>query len=194
MKELLIEMIYGCCLPHVISCIISVQEKCPGVKTCLAKTGITKACQRETQEANSAAACITQFQDLAFLALRLTFGGSFCPPMWTAISEMMTDLANNILHCPDWDPNELHSPMQDKLPEPRPLPDDMPFAKALPTAIQLHTVIWGIVDSFIDDFVAAVPDIGNNLKWGSAAVPLVLHILVVQFIPTSLFLDQTSCC
>ena len=175
-KDLLIEMICNCCLPRVISHIVSVREECPDVKMFIAKTDVTKACQRETQEANSAAACVAQFQDLAFLALRLTFGGSFCPPAWTAISEMMTDLANDILHCPDWDPNESHSPMQDDLPTPRPLPDDIPFAKALPTAIRSHPATWGTVDSFIDDFIAVVPDIGDNLHRGSAVVPLVLHL------------------
>jgi len=113
---------------------------------------------------------------LGLLALRLTFGGRACPPLWTIISEMMTDLANDVLNCLDWSPSEIHSPMQDEVPPPNPLPDKIPLAPALPTAVRCYPSLLGMIDSFIDDFITVCPDIGGNMARAAAVVPLVLHI------------------
>ena len=35
---------------------------------------------------------------------------------WCDVSEPMNDLVNALLNCKDWDPAELHSPLQSKIP------------------------------------------------------------------------------
>ena len=46
-------------------------------------------------------------ENLAIMALRLTFGGCACPLEWGAISETICDLAMAFLHSDDWDPISL---------------------------------------------------------------------------------------
>jgi hypothetical protein len=55
---------------------------------------------------------------MGFLALRLTFGGSPNPPTWCMVSEMVTELTNEICQCEEWDPVELHNPVQAVAPKP----------------------------------------------------------------------------
>ena len=40
------------------------------------------------------------------LSLRLPFGGSPCPPELCLISDVMTDIINDLLACVHWDPTE----------------------------------------------------------------------------------------
>ena len=47
----------------------------------------------------SAAECITVLDDIALVALPLTFGGTPCPSLWCTISEICTDLANDLMAC-----------------------------------------------------------------------------------------------
>ena len=56
--------------------------------------------------------------EFAIPSLRLTFGGSPCPNEFCLYSELSADLANDLLHCPDWNPTELGSPHAASLPEP----------------------------------------------------------------------------
>ena len=49
---------------------------------------------------------------LFLAAVRLTFGGKPLPNEWGYISKTVTNLATDILHCDEWDPSEIHSPLQ----------------------------------------------------------------------------------
>jgi hypothetical protein len=57
-----------------------------------------------------AAKCITVVGGLAFVSLRLPFGGRACPSLWSNISETITDLSNALALDTTWDPETLHSP------------------------------------------------------------------------------------
>ena len=59
---------------------------------------------------------------LLLASLRLIFGGKPSPSEWGCISETVANLATNILHCDEWDPSEIHSPLQQMIPKPKPLP------------------------------------------------------------------------
>ncbi|KAI2501553.1 hypothetical protein MHU86_12930 [Fragilaria crotonensis] len=50
--------------------------------------------------------------DLLLVALRMTFGGAPNPSQWSDVSEMITDLANDLVRRDDWDPSVYHSPHQ----------------------------------------------------------------------------------
>jgi hypothetical protein len=46
---------------------------------------------------------------IVLASLRLTFGGSPCPSIFSKFSETTTNLANEIMRCPDWQPATLRS-------------------------------------------------------------------------------------
>jgi hypothetical protein len=47
--------------------------------------------------------------ELAYVSLRFTFGGSLNPSELSLISEMIANLSNILLQHKDWDPTRLHS-------------------------------------------------------------------------------------
>ena len=62
----------------------------------------------------------------------MTFGGAPCPSEWGNASESITDLANILFADPEWDPEEIQSPIQHMVtPDEPDLPDDVPFGEAL---------------------------------------------------------------
>jgi hypothetical protein len=101
-------------------------------------------------------------QKIGLISLRLTFGGSPCPNKWCVTSVLCTDLANNILHCEEWNPSEINSPHTINLPSPSYLDESIPFAKASNLDVLIPEDDKGRVDDFIDDGFVIVPDIEEN--------------------------------
>ena len=52
--------------------------------------------------------------------------------------ELVTDLANKIGQCAEWDPSELRSPAQPGILEPIRLPAELPIAKASHMVVVLY--------------------------------------------------------
>jgi hypothetical protein len=109
-KNELDELYYGHSLSRIIHYIISLHIHYPTTRILLSKTDLKAAYRRVTLHGDTAARCIINTGEIALLSLRLTFGGSPCPNEFCVISETIADLANDILHCPDWDPTRTHSP------------------------------------------------------------------------------------
>ncbi len=85
-------------------------------------------------------------EHFGLLSLRLTFGGSPCSNEWCTFAEMCTDLANDILHDKNWNPDTLHSPHQKRLPPPQYLEDDIPFSPAAELDVDIPTDDMGCID------------------------------------------------
>jgi hypothetical protein len=117
---------------------------------------------------------ICVFKDIAYVALRLTFGGSPNPPTWCLFSKMVMDLANEIYMCKEWDPAQVRSPGQPVTPTPK--QDDEPFGKALPTAIKVPTSLTAKTDEFIDDLITVFRDTPENWERALHTVPLAMHV------------------
>ena len=96
----------------------------------------------------SAASC-TCHDDIAYISLRLNFGGSPCPPLWCSMLEIITDLANDILVSANWDTSRTHSPHRAQIPKPNILDNNIPFAKALPADVAVTPLKHGKVDCYI---------------------------------------------
>ena len=112
------EMIFGWCLSRILHFIVAIRLEFPLLLILIAKYDYSDACRRIAHSASAAAQTIAIHAGLAYLVLRLTFGGAPNPPTWCLFSEMVTDLANEINQCEDWDPERLYSPAQPKLPKP----------------------------------------------------------------------------
>jgi hypothetical protein len=93
---------------------------------------------------------------VAYLALRLTFGGSPSPPTWCCVSEMLTDVTNEIPLCPDWQP--ANDPLQTF----DTLADDAPFGTACPMAYKIPTTLTSRSDCFVDDVIQIFLDTLEN--------------------------------
>jgi hypothetical protein len=170
------EMIFGWCLPRIIHFIVALRIRYPGIRILIAKYDFSDAYRRVTHSASAASQSIIVLAAVAFLALRLSFGGAPNPPTWCSFSEMVTDLSNEIPLCEDWDPSTLHSPDQPKTPTPETLDDSAPFALGRPLAVSVPTDVTGRTDSFIDDLIRVFLDTPENREKQPHAVPLAIFV------------------
>jgi hypothetical protein len=75
---------------------------------------------------------------------------------------MVTDLANEVYMCPDWDPAQVRSPGQRITPTPWLKMDDEPFGQALPTAVTVPTSSTSKTAGFIDNLITVFRDTPQN--------------------------------
>jgi hypothetical protein len=128
--------------------------------------------------AGMAANCVTVVRDLAYVSLRLTFGGRPYPSLWSDFSETITDLSNAIANDESWDPEKLCSPLQHLIPKTVAEPDDNPFEQTLPMSIEIPKSD-GLYksDVFIDEIISVVIDDGKGCKRGAADSLLAIHAI-----------------
>jgi hypothetical protein len=169
------EMIYGWCLSRLIHYIVALRMKYPTSKIFIAKYDYSDAYRRVNHSAKAAVQSIAVFDGVAYVALRLTFGGSPNPPTWCLFSEMVTDLANEITSCAEWDPTTLRSPTQTVTPIPREVAEGEPFAPGLQTAVEVPVLSTSKTDGFIDDLIQVFLDTPENRERGAHCVPLAVH-------------------
>jgi hypothetical protein len=101
------------------SVLIHLHRWFPASKLFLQKVNFKSTSRRMHLSIYMAKKCITVVGNLAFLSLRLTFGGRPCPSLWWSdFSETITDLSNALASDNLWDPTRLHSPLQHLKPQP----------------------------------------------------------------------------
>ena len=147
------ELIYGWCLLRIIHFICAMRLARPNVKILITKYNYSDAYQRICHSAKAALETILVIGAIAFIMLRLSFGGSPNPSAWTCFSEMVTDLSNELPLVDEWDPKLVHSPAQQEVPEPVYFDKDTTLEKAKPMAVSIPTTAGGRTDCFIDDIV-----------------------------------------
>ena len=64
------------------------------------------------------------------------------------------DIANDLLHCSEWDPEELHSLPAKDIELPELLPSLAPFAQALPLDVDIPPDPQGYTYVFIYDLIS----------------------------------------
>ena len=172
-----VEMIYGWCLPRIIHYVVSLRAKYPGLRILISKYDYSDAYRRIAHSPEAAAQTIAINGNMAYLSLRLTYGGSPNPPTWCTFSELVTDLANEIGQCAEWDPETLRSPAQPDTPEPIRLPESVPMVQARRMAVVLPmSKAGGRVDGFIDDLINVFADTPENCRRQPHVVPLAMHV------------------
>jgi hypothetical protein len=170
------EMIYGWCLTRIIHFIVALRLAYPLLPIFIVKYDYSDAYRRIAHAPSAAAQSIIIFAGVAYIALRLTFGGSPNPPTWCAFSEMVTDLSNEIPLCTEWDHTTLRSPAQPETPAPVLFPANVPLAQAMPMAVTIPTTVTARTDSFIDDLIRIFLDTPLNRAREPHAVPLAIHV------------------
>lgn len=165
---------------RMIHYIVATRRRHPNTKLFMNKFDFKSAYRREhVLNWSMAIQTITQMitAAVAFINLRLTFGGKACPSVWCDLAEPTTDLANDLLSCSSWNPSEIHSPLQEKIPPPKSLPDSIPFGPGLEMIVDIPAEDQGKCDIYLDDGVTVVPELGDNLQRASAAFPLAVHLM-----------------
>ena len=133
-KQLLDECIYGNMLSRVIHYILALRRRFPRTRILISKADLDSAYRRAHVTEKAAAKTITSFQHgdnkMLLMCLRLIFGGTPGPSLFSIISECMTDLVNAILRHEKWDPTLLSSDLESMMPDTITLPEEIPFAQA----------------------------------------------------------------
>jgi hypothetical protein len=171
-----VEMIYGWCLSRTIHYIVSLRLKYPTQRIFITKYDYSDAYRRIAHSATAAIQSIALFAGIAFIALRLTFGGSPNPPTWCMFSETVTDLANELLLCDQWDPATLQNPDQAETPQPNLQNGLLTLGTALPMAVKIPLSSTARVDGFIDDLICVFLDTDRNRERAPHAVPLAMFV------------------
>lgn len=170
------EMIYGWCLPRLIHYIVSMRKNYPCQRILIAKFDYSDAYRRIPYSAEAAKQQILIVDNIAFLMLRMTFGGSANPPTWCSFSEMVTDLANEIVLAENWDTTQVFSPLRSTPPQAKVLDNDIPFGAAEDMVFDIPLRGTIRTDGFIDDLINVILDTEENRVKGSLTVPLSVHV------------------
>jgi hypothetical protein len=168
--------VFGHSLLRLIHFILHLRRTSPQTRIFLQKVDFKSAYRRMHLTPDMAAKCITVVDGLAFISLRLPFGGRPCPSLWSDLSETITDLSTALALDRTWDPDTLHSPLQHLIPPTFSEPDTVPFAAALPTSVTIPASDGDYTaDVFIDDIISVILDDGAGCKRGAASSLLAIH-------------------
>jgi hypothetical protein len=188
-KEKLTDCMFGAALRRFIHSIIHYRRKYPSTPLLMAKYDLKSAYRRAHLSGVSALQSIAtsrglhidghEEDELAYVSLRLTFGGSPNPSEFSAISETITDLTNIILQHRDWNPATLHSEFNALIDEnPRLLALDVEFAEAREPLMEWELSDFGATDVYIDDIFNVFPMVSDDyLRRGQNAALLAIDLL-----------------
>jgi hypothetical protein len=105
----------------------------------------------------------------------MTFGGAANPSQWSNISEIATDLSNDLVRDPAWDPDLFQSPHQHLLKDSIVYEDDsVPLAQALELAVELPADDNPKAGCYINDIFNAFLE--TDVERGSCIIPFILHL------------------
>ena len=176
-KDRIQECKYGYCLRRLIHAIVALRRRHPHSRIFISKIDFKSAYRRLHYAWRLAIQAITAHKDLAYIALRLTFGGAACPSEWGNVSEVVCDLASMLLNAEDWNPHDLSPTVTNRIPDIKSIPDDIPFEQSLPMVVDPTPPPRGICDVYIDDIATVTVDEPGNAKRAKEAVPLAIHAL-----------------
>ena len=177
-KEELTTLIYGNALRRILHYIHSLRYHHPNTPILIGKYNFSAAYRRMTTWGHTSASSCSIHKNIAYISLQLTFGGTPCPFKWCSMSELITDVANNILSCPEWDHNKIHSPHKQFIQEPEIQNENIHFGQAYAAdVIAPPPIKHGVVDSYIDDLIPVVLHDKHNSARAANSVPLSMHIV-----------------
>jgi hypothetical protein len=89
--------------------------------------------------------------NLTITTLQPTFGGAPCPFKWGIMSELICNLANELLKCKEWDPLTLQALVQADISTREYLDDKVSFATGRELIVNVPVNPQGYADVYIDD-------------------------------------------
>jgi hypothetical protein len=164
LKDELLPCKFGACLKRLINWAVAARRKFPGKRILVSKIDYKSAYRRCHLGARTAIQTCTQLpeENLAVVALRLTFGGAPGPYEWGVISETICDLATAILQDDDWNPSLTRAPNSNLVPKKKVMSDDVPFGIGRQLIVDVPVDPRGTTDVYIDDTIALCVDLENT--------------------------------
>jgi hypothetical protein len=126
----LLPIVYSFTLSRSIHYIVNFRLHHPHTKIFICKVDLDAAYHRCSLSSVTATECLSVYDGILLMALRMTFGGAPCPSLWGVISESMADVGNTLLCNPYWDHIHLNDQITKELSAPLPLPASIPFHPA----------------------------------------------------------------
>ena len=169
--------LFGHSLSRVIHSIVALRLRFPDKRILLAKADWKSAYRRCQPDVQSILQQITALDaDTALIGVRLSFGGKPWPAQWSVISEMTTDLINDMLLCDTFDLAELGTSLGVSVPD---RANNIPgsLAPAQPIRVDVSVNPRGQVDCYIDDHITVVLDHDNHVSRASFATPIGFQIM-----------------
>jgi len=202
-EEELPGVMFGHAMRRYLHLIHHIRRNHPDKRILCNKVDVEKAYRRLHTKATTAVKCIAiwfldkiwkgQYQKsddkVAVLLTRLPFGSTPAPAEFCITSEIVFDLANDLLHCELWDPAILPSPYASELPAQERLADDIPFGPAEEADVTLDPSILGGTEGYIDDGACAVLDTPENWRMVRRASQAVVMALFLVFRPLAGILE-----
>ena len=164
LKDELLLCKFGACIKRLVNWAVAARQQFPNSQILASKIDYKSAYRRMHLAASTATQTCTQLpnEDLAIMALRLTFGGAPGSNEWGVMSESICDLAMKILQDDDWDPSTLHAPNSNLVPAPKLLDMSIPFGVGRELIVDVPANPRGIKDVYIDDTTGLTVDIENS--------------------------------
>ncbi len=143
----------------------------------ICKIDLDAAFCRGTLSSSTASKCLTIFDNMPLMALRMTFGGAPCPFLWGIILESLADIANMLIHKYPLAPFET---LWQTTTYPRSPIHSIwihPLSSRQRTSSFDASNNLGQVDLYIDDTIGITPNLQDNACRVSRAILLAIHTL-----------------
>ena len=175
-EELLKPCIYGQSLRRILHSLLTIRKAYPNKRILMSKYDLDAAYRRIHVKPIHNLHCATVINNIAYIPLRLPFGVAAGPSIYSTMSEVIFDLTNDLLNDKTWNLQELHSPIQDKLPQPQYLDDSIKFAPAedLSVYVPLRT---SFCDGYIDDFLSVGLELNDEIQKSQQAPTIAVHTI-----------------
>jgi len=169
-------MVYGWCLSRLIHATVRMRRIHPDKRILAAKFDYSDAFRRIVHSGSAAAQSILVVDDIAYIFLRMTFGGAPNPPTWCNFSEMACDLVNELMECEHWDPSALSSPQRKGYTTPPTVHGTGDLGPARELAVEFTSNRdTSYADVFIDDIIHIVVAEEQVLRRAEQCAPLVVY-------------------
>ena len=173
---------FGKAFSRLIYHISYLRQLYPNERILMTKVDWKSAYRRIHLKPSTAVRSCTSIDGLLLMALRMTFGGSPNPAQWSDVSEVVTDLANDLVRRNDWDPQRFKSPHQARLLSDDAVDNDRgeirpgeAFAETEYFAVDEPEDDLARFDCYLDDIFGAFME--REAEKSAAAIPLALHIV-----------------
>lgn len=166
---------FGRTMSRLLHTILEFRRHSPSEQILIVKADGKAAYRRMHLHGQQAVQSLVLCGDLVLLALRMTFGGAANPSRWSDISELMCDVANDIVRHPGWDHATMQSPNLAVIDSsPAQLNDNIPFAPSTQLNVDIPYDLHPKCDVYLDDLIGI--GLARDSNRLAALLPFVVHL------------------
>lgn len=174
---------FGRALLRLLHFVCYLRWRFPNERLLLTKVDCKSAYRRIHLQPVTAAKSCTYIAGMLLMALRMTFGGAPNPSQWSDVSEVVADLANDLVRRDDWDPTDICAPQQPLLDSPKAVDNDAgfvrkedAFAPAYEMSVRYPTNDCSPrFECYLDDLFGVCRE--SDVAKAAAVIPLALHLV-----------------